>query len=292
MKRSFRAAGVVGVLALLMLPPAGEAEAGVVYTGAARRLEAEAETGGPEDVDADFLPSTFATSSFAEEVSSEYRAPGGERMRARATQSSTIGDGFVRASGEVAARSELDPARYSSSLGVELRVTEPTPYALDASFVGTRTGPRGPADSNAAFFSVFIVQGYLLTRPGPLVTGTTVTQPEFESGAERPEFSATGTLAPGAYLLRLAVSSFADAAQAHDPADVQGSYTLDFRYGDGVELNPTPGPGPNPGPGPGPQPGPGPGPGPVVPLPPAVWGGLLTLGGIAAARLRASRRSA
>lgn len=272
----YRARGVAAGLVLLL--SAGAAEAGLTYGSTSRSVEAfVGEAARPREFDGD-----AGLAPFDADVSAEDRSPDGRLMRGRATQSSTLGEGVVRASGELSARSELDRARSTVRFQLGFNVTEPTPYTLTASFAGALTGPlTRPPQGVDPLFSVGIRQGNVNARPGPFLVGGGSTEAGFRAGTQPPEFSNAGTLAPGPYVLDLFLSAYADADanddQIYDVADQRGSYTLEFRHGAGID----------PGPGPGPEPGPG----PAVPLPPAGWAGLLTLGGIAVARLRAGRRS-
>ena len=169
----------------------------------------------------------------------------------RATQSSRLGETFIRASGRVEADSDLNVMAARSLLDVTFDVPADTPYTLASSL-------RPELDYGSGHFGpepLYTLQLRRVGAGGGLLVDERLEQDLSSLGKS---VSRSGRLAAGRYELLLDINS-----EAARETEVY-TYNLDFSTGRGD--------------------GPA-----AVPLPPAVWGGLLLMGAIAAARARSAR---
>jgi hypothetical protein len=201
---------------------------------------------------------------FSADVSGQSVNGSGDHMGARATQSSVLGDTFVRASGRIAADSGNDIVDYQAFLRVTFTVTAETTYHLSSGVDFDVFHPNGildPTMLDDPLYSVSLRPVILGSVGTPLVD---VRRSQYELLRVPPGsfFSVDhiGTLLPGRYELRLNVhSQFSEDAE-------DGTYKLNFTTGG--SRPPT-----------------------AVPLPPAAWAGLLTLAGLAAGKGWIARRT-
>jgi hypothetical protein len=204
---------------------------------------------GPESME-----SSLAVGQFTADVNSEGFASDGSRSSARASQISSLNWNRMAASGRVAAGAGLDAAEYSALIDVVFTVPTSIAYQISSSLEFQVAHPNGILDPQSSTHSLFALTLRRTGTSGEVLVDEKRNQGEVffeEEGVIG--LSRSGMLIPGTYELRFALHSrvFSDSED--------GTYQFDFRVASGDPS--------------------------AVPLPPAAWMGLLTLGGIAGNRL-------
>jgi hypothetical protein len=191
---------------------------------------------------------------FDESVEIEAFNEFGDRYFSRSTQSSVLGDRSVQASGEFGAASGGGFVGYHSQLAVTFDVATETPYAIGAAVELDWALQGGHPDGD--------LLTVLLRRVTPgadeFLVERRIREFDIVNGNLPPDFAESGMMAPGRYELTLEIQAAGIVGGRED-----GTYQFDFRTGSN----------------------------PAVPLPPAAWMGLLTLGGIVGSRVWAARRA-
>jgi hypothetical protein len=241
-----RSLALVMLAAVLATPVA---EAGLVYVSQERLVRVGAAP-TPTKAASDF-------GHFDADITAEFENLSGDHAFAQATQSSILGDTFVRASGRVAAASGNDEVDYRVVVAATFDIGAPTTFTLLSSVKFDTFHPNGIFDPSAADQAVYALSLQRVGVGSRLVDERVLAFPIAEDLFHTVSLSRTGMLESGRYELRLELQS----KLAEDAED--GAYRLDFRVA----------------------------PATAVPLPLGAWMGLLTLGGIAGSRLWAARRA-
>jgi hypothetical protein len=250
----------IGMLAVFLFTPA--ADAGLSYVGQDRRVEAGTGNYGtpfPSDNGPFNVRSATGFGPFAATVESSWSNEFGDGDSARVSQSSVLGDLLISVSGDVLAGAGAFNAQYQSLFDVTFDIAEDTPYRLAADMRFDTIEYSGILRTNDVFTLVLRRLGGS-DGGGTLIDERWSTFDVTDTMRGEPDVSRSGTLEAGRYALLLDIKTSIDAG-----GEI-ATYNLDFTTGGVTPL-------------------------PAVPLPPAAWMGLLTLGGIVGSRVWAARRS-
>ena len=194
--------------------------------------------------------------TFNETAEIAFDLPGVGHSSAFSAMNSELTIRSLTAHGEVLAESDGPSSRAVSRFVVSLDVAKTTSFAFDVSM-----GHDKVADVfRSRDLADFRLERSLDNVPeNEIVFQQSVTGEELlTDGGKKPfQFSFNDDLNPGRYLL-----VFTDRALTNGAGETHGTYDVRFSAGEGVR------------------------PDPIVPLPPAVWSGLLVLGGCSIKRLR------
>lgn len=256
-----RAAPLLVAAALAAVP--AFAFGGVVYVSQDRRVEAIPQD-NPPPTDPTSEPTVQQAAGFEPfagdvNVGYEWLQPGFDYgARARVVQNSTLSDTGVTADGSLRVNSDTVVMSARSVLDATFDVTAPSSFRLAMDYTYTDPGsfnPRG-TDARVSLRRLGTDGGAdqtLVDRPIDWFDADFPGDPVFDTFFDTVD---TGTLDTGRYVL-----SFLTEASTNDPAR-DWSYALDFDV-----TADDPGPTPNP-----------------IPLPPAAWAALMTMGGFGALR--------
>jgi hypothetical protein len=194
--------------------------------------------------------------TFNETAEIAFELPGSGRSSAFSSMISELTPRSLTAHGEVLAESDGPSSRAHSRFVISLDVASRTSFSFDVTMghdeVADVFRNRDLAD--------FRMERHFESDPDQIVFEQSITGDVLftDGGAHQPfHFSFDDELDPGRYLL-----VFNDRALTFGEGRTHGTFDVRFNAGDGVTADP------------------------IVPLPPAVWSGLLVLGGCSLKRLR------